>query len=246
MSPVGTREPLEPADTSGGPDVVQLLRPPVDPVRSASRMVRAMLIRAVAGASMVCAEAVALAPPRSVYDDDHAWLHEADLSPRPALVAFDLAAELLNNASLARWIDLPGSGRVLYFEKDDGRAVAAMWRPYGLSPTRLRLPALPASALALDCVGRAVALAAEVADAPELPPSLSELRRTGWRRSDGRQIIEINEFVRYLIVPADQRETLRQALDQVAIEPTSASSVEPGPTTAPEEPASRPSTRPIR
>ena len=83
---------------------------------------------------------------------------------------------------------------------------------------------MPASVLALDCVGRAVALAGE----------------------DGRQIIESNEFVRYLIVPADQRETLRQALDQVAIEPTSASTVEPGPTPALDEPASRPSTRPIR
>ena len=224
IPPIGTREPLEPVDASGGPDVAQLLRPPVDPVRSASRMVRAKLIRELAGASMVCSEAVALAPPRSVFDDDHAWLHEADLSPRAALVAFDLAAELLNNASLARWIDLPGGGRLLYFEKDDGRAVVVMWRPYGLSPTRLRIPALPASALALDCVGRAVALTAE----------------------DGRQIIEINEFVRYLIVPADQRETLRQALDQVAIEPTSASPAEPGPIPAPEEPASRPSTRPIR
>jgi hypothetical protein len=235
MPPIGVREPLEPADTSGGPDVVQLLRSPVDPVRSASRMVRAILIRALAGASMVCTEAVALAPPRSVHDDDHAWLHEADLSPRPALVAFDLATELFNNASLARWIDLPGGGRLLYFEKDDGRAVAAMWRPYGLSPTRLRIPALPASALALDCVGRAAALAGE----------------------DGRQVIEINEFVRYLIVPADQRETLRQALDLAAIEPptlhshgdgapASASSVEPGTTPAPDEPARRPATRPIR
>ncbi|HSW45525.1 MAG TPA: hypothetical protein VLM89_08135, partial [Phycisphaerae bacterium] len=175
--------------------LVQVLESPIDPVRSASRTVRAMMIRTLAGAGMVCSEAVAMGPIRSIFDDDRACLHERDRTPRPGLVAMDLTAELLNNGSVARWIDLPGGGRVAYFEKDDGRAVAALWRPFGLAATRVSFPALPTTTRVMDCLG--------------MPAAMT---------TDGdRQVLEIDEIVRYLIVPADQRETLRQALDNLSV-----------------------------
>lgn len=187
------RLPVQSGNGRGGPIV--LLEAPVDPIRAASRMVRSILIRTLAGANMVCSEATALAPPRSIHDEDHTWLHEPNLGPRAAVVALDLAAELLNNASPTRWIDLPGGGRVLYFEKDDGRAVAVLWRPYGLAPTRVSLPTLPASTTVLDCMGGPKTVA-QVAD---------------------RRVFEVNEFVQYVLVPADQRETLRRALDKIEV-----------------------------
>jgi len=180
---------------SAASSVIEQLAGPLDPVRSASRMVRAILIRALAGAEMVCCEANALSPVRSIHDDDHRRLHERDLSPRVALVAFDLAAQLLNDATLERWIDVPGGARVLLFAKDDGRAVAALWRPFGLAPTRLRFEDLPDSVRVIDCVGSA-------------EPTVVE---------NGRRIIEANEIVRYLIAPADQRAALRRSLDTVRV-----------------------------
>ncbi len=207
---LGLRRPLRQADLRTT-DPVVLLEPPVDPVRSASRLVRSMLIRTLAGASMVCSEATALAPPRSIQDDDRTWLHERDLTPRPAIVTLDLAAELLNNATPIRWIDLPGGARVLYFEKDDGGAVAAFWRPYGLAATRVGFTRLPASTVAMDCLGLPAALLPE----------------------GNRQILDVNEIVRYLTVPADQRETFRQILDELAIELRSPSPVGKIPASAP-------------
>ncbi len=199
--------PAEPQTT----DPIVLLEPPADPVLSASRLVRSLLIRTLAGASMVCSEATALAPPRSIQDEDRTWLHERDLSPRAAVVAFDLAAELLNNATPIRWIDLPGGARVLYFEKDDGRAVAAFWRPNGLAATRVGLTDLPASTVAMDCLGLPADLASE----------------------GNRRVLDVNEIVRYLVVTADQRETFRQILDQLAIELRSPSPAGGPPASAP-------------
>jgi hypothetical protein len=191
--------PYRPADAqtigSAASDAIEQLARPLDPVRSASRMVRAILIRTLAGAEMVCCDAVALSPVSSIHDDDHRRLHERDFSPRVALVAFDLAAQLLNDATLERWIDVPGGARVLLFAKDDGRAVAVLWRPFGLAPTRLRFEALPASVRVIDCLGLS-------------EPAVVE---------GGRRIIGVNEIVRYLIAPADQRDALRRSLDTVRV-----------------------------
>lgn len=181
---------------------IRQLTEPIDPVRSASRMVRSLLIRFLAGAELVCCDALALSPVRSIHQDDHRRLHENDLSPRAALVAFDLMASLLNDATLVRWIDEPTSRtRVLYFEKDDGRALAAVWRPFGLSPTRLSLADVPASIEVIDVAGL---------------PVPAPVR-------GNRRIIESSEIVRYLLAPAGQGDALRQSLDtiEVAFEPTS-------------------------
>jgi len=175
--------------------VVEHLGRPVDPARSASRAVRAMLIRGLAGASMVCSEAEALHPLRSLDDGLPRRLHGADFSPRPAVAAFHTAACLLNDATLVRWVDVPGGSRVVYYEKDDGGAVAVLWRPFGLSPTRLSFPDLPSSARLLDCFGTPVR----------------------WSSVDGIPVIPVNEMVRFLVVSADQRETLRRCLDHVGV-----------------------------
>lgn len=171
-------------------DLLTLLPEPEDPVRSASRLVRGLLIRTLAGAQMICSEALALDPPRSIHDDGHQRLHEPDLSPRPALVAFDLLAELLNDATLQRWIDVDGGSRMLYFEKDGGGAVAAFWRPSGMSMTTLEMLHVPSTIQTLDCLG-----------------SVEPARFAGSYR-----VIEANEIVRYLVAPPEQREILRQAM----------------------------------
>ncbi len=171
--------------------VMQRLVDAVDPLRSASRMVRSILIQSVAGIRFVGCDAVALSPCRSLYDDSHRRLHEPDYSPRPALVAFARMSSLLNDATLRRWIDLPGGGRLLYYEKDDGRAVVAAWRPFGLMPERLRLAGVGDSVQVLDCMGGVEPVVYE-----------GDLR-----------IIEINEIVRYIVAPAEQRAALVKALD---------------------------------
>jgi len=181
------------------------LENPLDPVLSASRMIRSILIRGLAGAQFVCCDAVALSPVRSICDDnDRERLHEADLSPRVALVAFDLMTSLLNDALLVRWIDEPVTGcRVLYFEKDDGRAVAAVWRPFGLSPSRLGLTNLPSKVELIDCVAVPETVIVEGA----------------------QRIVLANEIVRYLIAPAAQREAFRRSLD--TLQPVSHSTSQP-------------------
>ncbi|UCD27901.1 MAG: hypothetical protein JSV03_12455 [Planctomycetota bacterium] len=174
---------------------IELLAYPIDPVRSASRFVRSLLIRSLAGVEMVCSDAVVLSPVRSIYDETSRCLHEKDLSPRAALVAFDLMTSLLNDATAKRWIDAPDGSRLLYFEKDNGQAVVAAWRPFGLSPTKLGFVNLPANIKVIDCMGL-----------PEPVVSKAD-----------RRIVEVNEIIRYLIAPADHRENLRQSLDSVKI-----------------------------
>jgi hypothetical protein len=174
---------------------IQQLANPIDPVRSASRWVRSLLIRNLAGTQMACSQALALAPVRSIHHDRQQHLHEKDLSPRVALVAFDLMTSLLNDATIKRWIDIPDGCRLLYFTKDDGRAVVAAWRPFGLAPTRLGFTNLPNSIKVIDCIG--------------FPEPV--------KTKDHQQIIEINEIVRYIIAPANQRQNLLKALDSARI-----------------------------
>ncbi len=176
-------------------DPMVRLEPPVDPLLSASRMVRAVLIRALAGAQLVCCDAVALAPPGSLFDRDVQRLHERDLSPRLGLVAFERMTSLLNDATLTRWIDQPDGCRVLLFEKDDRSAVAVVWRPFGWKPTYLALAGMPATVTVLDCLGN-----------PD--PILI----------DGHvRVIAANEIVRYILAPADQAALLSEAIASARI-----------------------------
>jgi hypothetical protein len=176
---------------------VTLVRTAVDPLRSASRMVRAALIRGLTGVQRIDLDVAPLAPLRTTLQADERRLHEPDYSPRVAVTAFEAMAGLLNDATLKRWIDLPGGARVLYYEKDDGWAVAAMWRPFGLSPTRVSFESLPEDVELLNVTG-----ASEPAE-----------------MIGGRRLVEINEVVRYLVAPSDLRETLRTSLDTMRTSP---------------------------
>lgn len=168
-----------------------------DPEMAASRMVRSILIRALAGAQLVCAEAVALDPLLSVHEPGRDRLHEADLSPRPAVVAFERMTSLLNDATLVRWIDQPDTTRILYFEKDSGGAVAVLWRPFGLSPTYLSFAGLPSTIDVLDCFGM-----------PEPIVMSGNIR-----------LVAANAFVRYIVATPDQRALLAEAVASARIRP---------------------------
>lgn len=197
----GNRDELVGSVRPGGKtaEPVALVDPPVDPALSASHMVRSVLIRALTGAQLVCSEAVALDPPRSLFQASGQRLHECDLSPRPALVAYERMTSLLNDATLVRWIDQPDGCRILHFEKDDGGSVAAVWRPFGASPTFLSLAGLPSNIEVLDCFGM-----------PE------PILMNGHVR-----LIAANEMVRYVVAAPEQAALLAEAID--------ASRVRPGP-----------------
>jgi len=205
-------QPLRPGrhiyDVDTGP--IQRLAEPCDPVLLASRMVRACMIRWLAGVEMLCCDAAAFSPVRSCYDGDQRRLHETDLSPRVAVVVFDLMTSLFNDARLTRWIDYPDGARVVVFDKADGQVIAALWRPFGFSPTRLSLGPLPDSVHLLDCAG--------------VPQSVV--------RDDKRTIVEVNEIVRYLVASPAEAVSLTRAIDSAEVifrpDPTS-----PTPATAP-------------
>lgn len=187
--------PVEPPSAESLP--VSRLESPIDPALAASRMIRSVLIRALAGTEMVCCDALALDPPLSIHQSDHQRLHEPDLAPRPALVAFERMTSLLNDATLVRWIDQPDGCRILHFEKDDGGAVAAIWRPFGLSPTHLSFAGLPATVVVIDCFGT-----------PEPVLSHGNLR-----------LIVANETVRYLVAGPGQAALLAEAVHNARMRP---------------------------
>ncbi len=179
----------------GGGSMLQLLAAPSDPVLSASRMVRAMVIRVLAGASMCCCNAALLAPPRSVFEHNRRRLHEADLSPRPATVAFDVMTSLLNGARCLRWVEQRGGSRVVCFARPDGSGVAVCWRPFGSQPTTLSFAGLPAGTRLLDCTGN-----------PE--PTVT---------AEERLIVEVNEQVRYLVSGPGDAEAMARAMDSILL-----------------------------
>jgi hypothetical protein len=186
------RRRMEPLETRAAREPIQLLNSGPDPVLSASRMVRSLLVRSLAGAELACCDAVALLPVRSIYEPGDRRLHECDHSPRVALVAFDVMTSLLNDARLVRWLDLPGGSRLLYYEKEDGGAVAALWRPFGLSATRVSLGTLPPSVRLLDCTGRTEPITEDVV---------------------------VNEIVRFLVAPAEAKAALAKSLENIAVLP---------------------------
>jgi hypothetical protein len=132
-------------------------------------------------------------------DHDRQRLHENDFTPRPAAVAFERMTSLLNDATLIRWVDLPGGSHLLYYEKDDGGAVAAVWRPFGLSPTLLSFAGLPSTFQVLDCFGMTEPVVTD-----------RSLR-----------LIEVNEVVRYIVAPAGQAGLLNEAIGTVQARITS-------------------------
>lgn len=183
------------AMTAGPLEPLMQLDAPTDPVLSASRMVRAILIRALAGAQLVCCDATALSPVESLFEPSGRRLHERDLTPKPAAVAFERMTSLLNDATLVRWIDQPDGCHILYFEKDDGGAVAALWRPFGQAPTTLIVPGLPADMPVIDCLGM-----------PERAEMQGAIR-----------LVPANEMVRYVLAPPGQAELLAEAIGAVRI-----------------------------
>ena len=184
---------MAPPPSAAPSSPVELLEVPPDPLRSGSRMIRAMLIRSLAGVRLTCAQAMALNPPPTLLARDPAALHEPDLSPRPALAAFERTARLLNDATLVRWVDVPGGIRILLYQKDDGAMVAAMWRAFGLAPSRLGFPELPTRIQVTDCFGGS--------EAPLI---------------EGRtRVVQVDETVRFMVAGPEDAETLRACLDHL-------------------------------
>jgi len=186
-------QPLRPGghvyNVDTGP--IQRLAEPQDPVLLASRMVRACLVRWLAGVEVLCCDAAAISPVRSCYDDDHRRLHETDLSPRMAVAVFDQMAALFNDATLTRWIDYADNTRAVVFDKADGQVIIALWRPFGASPTQLSFEILPEAIQWLDCTGAPQTIA----------------------RKEPYTTIEVDEIVRYLVAAPAEAATLRRAID---------------------------------
>ncbi len=178
------------------PVVVQT--PQADPLRSASCLVRSMLIRHLANADYACSTVHALRTFDTFLDPPEDCLSEYDHSPRPALVAWDWMTALLGDAVPIRWFDKPSDARVFVFAKGDavgpragGAMVAAVWRPFGRSRQRLVLAGLAGKARLYDLFGRPEPGATAGADL----------------------IVQIDEIVRYIVAPAELRETLLSALE---------------------------------
>jgi len=180
-----TRVVTDPA----APAVVQV--PESDPVRSASCLVRAMLIRYLANAEYACASVSAFRACDSRIELPTDCFNEYDHAPRPALAAWDWMTVLLNDATPVRWFDKPADARVLAFERPNGQGVAVLWRPFGRTPQRLTLKGLARYANVYDLFGRTETDAKAGEDI----------------------IVVVNEVVRYVVATAEARDALLAALE---------------------------------
>lgn|GEM_PF-891400 len=163
---------------------------PIDPVESASRLVRSMLIRAAYGVDYAAAEVCVLGPADTRLRVRTDSFCEYDHAPRPVLAAWDWMTSLLNDAVPIAWHDLGGDARAVVFERQAGRIVAALWRPHGWSVQSLTLAGLGADAAVHDLFGG----------------------RVPGCRSGADTVVPINAAVRYVIVPASVRDRLLAAL----------------------------------
>lgn len=177
------------------PAVVQT--PESDPVRSASCLVRAMLIRYLANAEYACASVSAFRACDSRIDLPTDCFNEYDHAPRPALAAWDWVTMLLNDATPVGWFDKPCDARALAFERPGGQVVAILWRPFGRTPQRLTLKGLARYANVYDLFGRTETDAKAGEDI----------------------VVTVNEMVRYVVATGEAREALLAALE--AAEPDS-------------------------
>lgn len=164
---------------------------PVDPVVSASRLVRSMVLSYFSGADFACSTVCAFRPYTSFLESASDCLNEYDHAPRPALVAWDWMAELLNTATPRRWYDMPFDVRALAFDRADGGVVIAIWRPYGHAQQVVTLAGRAAKAQVYDVFGR-----------PE--PGVV-------RGAD--LVVPVDEVLRYIVVSGAERDGVLSALE---------------------------------
>jgi len=182
-----------------------------DPTLDASRLVRSLLIRFLAGTERIGCGLFAYEPIRILHAASPETLNEYDNAPKPALVAFDFLAEMLNDARLIEWIDLAGDVRALCFQRADGRGVVAIWRPFGMSLEWYVLAGWGSKARLVNCFGQ-----------PE--PAAG---------TDGALRIPVNAIVRYVLVDAENRSALFRALRTASPLGTSPASTPPAPPARP-------------
>jgi hypothetical protein len=177
------------------PVAVQIPTP--DPLLSASRLVRGMLIRRLAGATQAAHSVYAFQPYETFLETPQNCLNEYDHAPRPALAAWDWMTTLLNDAVPIRWIDEPGDVRALVFAKADGRIAAAIWRPFGMTVEAMTLPGMAEPLRTYDLFGRPL----------PTDPQASDLR------------IEVDELVRYVVGYAGARDAMIAAIQSAQLTP---------------------------
>ncbi len=162
-----------------------------DPLRSASCLVRGMLIRHLANVDFACSTVSAFRPIETLAEPPPSGaMTEYDHSPRPALAAWDWMTVLMNNATPIRWFDKPSDVRGIAFERDDGQTVVAVWRPFGRTQQRLVLPGFAGRAVVYDLFGR-----------PE-PDA----------KAGADLVVRIDELVRYVVSAPEAREALPAAV----------------------------------
>ncbi|MBN1490886.1 MAG: hypothetical protein JXA69_13290 [Phycisphaerae bacterium] len=169
--------------------------PDLDPLLSASRLVRSMLIQHIAGADFACSRIRPFQPFESLVSPPDDCLHEYDHAPRPALAAWDWMTSLLNEARPVEWIDKPGDVRALAFEQPGGELVVAIWRPFGWTEQRLVLPGLAGQANVYDLFG-AADLSAEIGN---------------------HLVIRVNELVRYVVVAAEAHDAALTIIENAEV-----------------------------
>jgi hypothetical protein len=138
--PIGLR--VESVAETGG--VVR--RAPLDPALEASELVRGLAVRLWYGVERIALASYPFQPNDPTENESPVFgaaatspFSEYDHSPKPVLVAVDFAAEMLNDATPAEWIDGYQQARALCFERPGGRGVALLWRPLGTTATLHRL-----------------------------------------------------------------------------------------------------------
>jgi len=186
----------QPTEVERSPDVS-------DPVLHASRLVRALAIRQFAMIDRAAWWVESYRPPDVLRPTIDPHCHEYDNTPRPNLVAFDFATEMLNAAALTEWIDLPYQMRALCFDQTNGDMVVLVWRPFGRSLGSVVLRGLAGRVKVFDLFGR-----------HEVHPT-----------QGGDLVLMVNELVRYVLVPASVKP---QVLD-VLRHPVHAASPSPPP-----------------
>ncbi len=186
----GTAYLYVPRGVPSGPRLRSIWPARSDPALEASELVRSLAIRYLAGIERACCGLFSHQPLDILNARSHEALNEYDNAPKPAVVAFDLFAEMLNDAYLAEWIDLRRDVRALCFEKSDGGGVALIWRPFGASIEWYLLPGWSNRARAVNCFGQ-----------PE---------RNTVANKDLR--VPVSAMVRYLLVEPDARSAFFHAL----------------------------------
>jgi len=161
-----------------------------DPILHASRLVRALAIRQFAMIDRAAWWVESHPPPDILRPSVEPLCHEYDNGPRPSVVAFDYMAEMLNAATLVEWIDLPQQARALCFERSGGDMVVLLWRPFGWTLRPVALRGAAGSVAVTDLFGR----------------------REEHPAQGGDLLVQVNESVRYVMIPASKKEQILESL----------------------------------